>query len=62
MPHVQGEDHPLHKLTAGAVAEIRGCYLPGHITMAELAELYDVSIQTISRILSGHTWAHLVEP
>lgn len=61
MPVLQGEQHPHHKLTAGEVLTIRASYIPGLITLADLAKCYGVSKQTISVILSGKSWGWLTE-
>lgn len=59
MPRLQGEQHPLHKLTAEQVRTIRAGYTPGLVTYAALAAEHGVSKQTISRVLAGHTWRHV---
>ncbi|MDR6506477.1 hypothetical protein J2805_002175 [Arthrobacter oryzae] len=59
MPHLQGEEHPRHKLTAEQVREIRGRYSPGITTQAELATEYRTSRQLISQILNRQVWTHL---
>lgn len=40
---------------------IRASYIPGTVSMANLAGCYRVSRQTISVILQGKTWNHLTE-
>jgi hypothetical protein len=44
---------PHHKLAAEDVLAIRASYVPGVITLADLANCYHVSKQTISVILTG---------
>lgn len=61
MPCLRGEHNPKHKLTADDVLTIRASYVPGTISMAELARCYRVSTQNISVILQGKTWGHLNE-
>lgn len=61
MPLLHGEQHPHHKLTADDVLAIRATYVPGAVTLADLAERYGVSKQTISVILSGKSWGWLIE-
>lgn len=61
MPCLQGEQHPSHKLTAEDVLAIRGSYIPGVITLADLANSYSVSKQTVSEILNGRSWRWLIE-
>jgi predicted DNA-binding protein (UPF0251 family) len=55
-PLTQGEAHHGHILTWPDVDAIREAYVPGQITMQELADVYGVSVSTISRILSGELW------
>lgn len=52
----RGECHPMAKLTAHEVRRIRGHYISG-LTMKTIAEMFDVSPQTISKIVNGLTWA-----
>lgn len=61
MPCLRGEQHPSRKLMADDVLTIRASYIPGTISMADLASCYHVSRQTISVILQGKTWGHLKE-
>lgn len=61
MPCLRGEQHPSRKLTAGDVLSIRASYVPGVITLADLARCHHVSKQTISVILQGKSWRHLKE-
>jgi hypothetical protein len=61
MPCLRGEHNPKHKLTTDEVLTIRASYIPGTIRMADLASHHHVSKQTISTILQGKTWSHLME-
>lgn len=60
MPCLRGEQHPSRKLTTEDVIAIRISYVPGRVSMADLAGHYRVSRQTISVILQGRTWGHLL--
>jgi hypothetical protein len=59
MPKLKGEEHPAAKLTAQAVREIRGAYIPGKVGQRWRAEMYGVSQQTIAQVLAGKSWAHI---
>lgn len=59
MPLLKGEQHPHHRLTTTDVRAIRTDYVPGLVTLADLAGRYHVSTQTISVILRGKTWRHV---
>jgi predicted DNA binding protein len=59
MPVLNGEIHPLAKLTAAQVRTIRQTYEPGRVTMFDLAERYGVSKQAISSIINRLSWHHL---
>lgn len=61
MPCLRGEQHPSRKLLTEDVLSIRASYMPGVITLADLARQHHVSKQTISTILQGKTWSHLNE-
>ena len=50
-----GECHPMAKLSAAQVREIRGHYQSG-LYIKTIARMYDVSPSTVRRILSGVTW------
>jgi hypothetical protein len=52
----RGECHPMAKLSAAQVRRIRGHYISG-LRMRTIAEMFDVSPQTISKIVNGVTWA-----
>ena len=54
-----GEKNPSAKLTEQQVIEIRTRYANGGITHTQIAKEYGVSRQTISYIISRHTWAYL---
>jgi DNA-binding XRE family transcriptional regulator len=51
----EGECHPMAKLSARQVRAIRGHYLSG-LTQRTIAEMFDVSPQTISKIIRGVLW------
>jgi DNA-binding CsgD family transcriptional regulator len=53
----RGEAHPLHKLTAENVRQIR--MLAEGVTQKELAERFGVNQTTIGQILKRETWKHL---
>lgn len=48
-----GEKNPASKLSNLQVEEIRSVYAAGNITQIELAQRYNVAIQTISQIVRG---------
>jgi hypothetical protein len=52
----RGECHPMAKLNAAQVRKIRGHYISG-LRMKTIAEMFDVSPQTISKIVNGVLWA-----
>jgi hypothetical protein len=54
-----GESHPLAKLTAEKVLEIRKRYAQGDITIYKLAGIYNVANQNISKIVNNLTWKHV---
>lgn len=54
--HFRGEAHPMAKLTAAQVRKIRGHYISG-LRAKTIAEMFDVSPQTIYKIVKGLTWA-----
>jgi hypothetical protein len=53
-----GERHPAARLTAANVRAIRRA--AGRVTQDELAARYGVAQPTISAVLSGETWRHLL--
>lgn len=57
--HVHGERHPLHRLTAEQIADIRARYAAGGIPQWKLAEEYGVSQAIISKICRGQVWKHI---
>jgi hypothetical protein len=52
----RGEKHPLAKLTAEQVGEIRVRYAAGDVTQQALATEYGVQRPAISRIVTGARW------
>jgi len=68
----RGSDHPLAKLDAGAVREIRRLWREGRVwrvgqqpqqfyTVSQLARRYGVGGQTINNVIDGKTWRHISE-
>lgn len=57
MPYLHGSQHPRAKLTEDLAAEIRSAYVPGVVTMRELADMAGVHLSTVSALLNGKTWA-----
>lgn len=55
----RGETHPMSKLTEKQVYEIRRLLNPKKTSYRVIAELYDVSINTIFRIHKNRNWTHL---
>lgn len=55
----RGEQHPLAKLSAGDVEEIRRRYAAGGILQKELAGEYGVSREAISRVVRADDWKHV---
>ena len=58
----QGEAHGWAKLTAEQVRAIRQRYAEGDILQRELAALYGVTHQTVSKIVRGDIWRYSAEP
>lgn len=54
-----GEDHPGAKLDEAEVLAIREEYIPGEVTMAEIAQRRGVSIGCVRHIIRRITWRHL---
>jgi hypothetical protein len=54
-----GEKHPLAKLTAEKVLEIRRRYAKGDITLYKLAGMYGIANQNVSKIVNHLTWKHV---
>lgn len=57
--HKKGEDHIHAKLTERKVRRIR--FLRGikHLQLSQLAEMFNISIKTISRIVNRTAWNHI---
>lgn len=53
-----GEENPNHKLAYNQVDEIRERYANGGITQQKLADEYNVTQTTISRIVLNKNWYH----
>lgn len=56
---LRGERHNLAKLNAETVGEIRARWALGE-TQARLAESFDVDKRTVSQIIRGAIWSHLL--
>jgi len=54
-----GEDNPASKLDKRQVRRIRHLRKECGFTLSRLAELYDVSIATIHRVIDGTTWSNV---
>jgi hypothetical protein len=59
-PDVQGENHPLAKLTAQKIKDIRKERVEG-CTYRALAIKYGVDSALIGRIVKGRAWCHVVD-
>lgn len=57
-----GEKHGNALLSEESVREIHSLYCTGRYTLNEIAQMYNVSITTISSFLNGHSWKHLNLP
>lgn len=56
----RGERHGQAKLTAEKVIEMRRRYAAGGVSQRQLARDYGVTRLTVSRILEGRLWRHIV--
>lgn len=56
----KGDQFPQAKLTASKVQIIREVYSSGSSSMEKLGKQFDVSAQTIFRIVHGRAWVHLM--
>jgi len=55
-----GEDSPVSKLTNQQVIDIYKSYINNlYLTQSDIADKYKVNIETIGRIVRGHSWTHL---
>lgn len=61
MPYLHGAQHQRAKLTDTAVRSIRSEYEPGQTTLQQLADRYGVTKQTVSAVVNGRTWRHLLD-
>lgn len=57
---LSGERNPVAKLTSENVMEIRRIYALGGVTQSDLAGAFGVGSQTISKIVTGARWRHLL--
>ena len=48
------------RLTEAIVRDIRTMYVPGEITLQNIADIYGVDIKTISRVVRRTTWRHVL--
>jgi hypothetical protein len=55
-----GEANARHTLTTDAVRAIRERYVPGLVRQADLAAEFGVGRSTISRIVQGRSWTHIL--
>lgn len=55
----QGESHGSSKLTELQIKEIRAKYATGKYLQKELAEEYNMHLQSIKGIISHRTWKHI---
>jgi hypothetical protein len=58
LPDLRGAQHPMAKLSAGQVIEIRQLWSTGNWLQRELGERFGVSQVTISRLLLQKNWRH----
>lgn len=54
---IQGEKNPDSRLTSSDINEIRNTHLG--VTYRELSKKFNVSVQTISKIVLGLSWSHI---
>lgn len=57
---IRGSANPNVKLTEDEVCKIRILYTTGRFTQVELATVFGVTNMTISHIVRGKTWKHLL--
>lgn len=55
-----GENNPFSKLTDKNVLQIKEMLLKGEKSQTEIAELFDISISSVSLIKRGKTWTHII--
>lgn len=55
----QGDTHPVAKLTASKVLEIRKLLAAGELQKQEIAQLMGVVPSTLSALIKGTTWKHV---
>ncbi len=55
----RGEDHPSATVTEPIVKALRAEYAAGGVTHQQLAEKYNISQTTVSRIVRRRTWKHI---
>lgn len=56
----QGARHHASKMTASKVRQARKSYLTGKYTQRALAQKYGIADASMSAILKGTSWKHLV--
>lgn len=58
----RGEDHPRSKVTADQVREMRRLWTEERLTLKEIQERLNLSIEpkSIHGIVKRHTWKHVV--
>jgi hypothetical protein len=55
----KGESSPFSRLTEDVVRDIRRSYVPGRVTMKQLADQFGISLANVSHIIHRRTWNHL---
>lgn len=56
----KGENCPSHKLTEKQVTQIKLLLKEGILKLREIANIFNISISTISDIKHGRTWSHII--
>lgn len=56
----KGSDHSAAKLNDTAILEIRRLAASGSVTQRQIAREFGVTFQTVSKIVSGKSWTHLL--
>jgi len=56
-----GENHPQSKINQLIADEIRNMYLGGRYTYADLAEMYNLGITHVGRIINNKVWKKIVQ-
>lgn len=48
------------KLTEKQICQIRNMYVPGQVSLAEVAVEFGIAFQTVSKIVNRKTWKHII--